>query len=115
MRSTQIIKKLAQEAIDANGNINNKIADYVLNKLAKKELKIFLRRLKKSHMEQTIIVKYEGNLTDRIKSEIQLNYKNKKINYEKDRKIGGGIMIIANDMIINYTIAGLITNKMKAI
>lgn len=115
MISSQHIKELAKTAIDDKGNINTKVSDFVLNKLTKKELKIFLRKLKKINSENSVTVIYEGNLTNSIKKNIEDMYRNKKISYERNSTLGGGIMIIDNDIIINQTVAGILDNKMSVL
>lgn len=115
MISYEIIKDLAASTFDAKGNVNEKVYKFVLNKLTKKELKLFLRRLKKTNSERHVAVKYEGNMTQEIKKSIESMYKDKEITYERDRSLGGGIMIIDNDLIVNYTIDSIIKNKTVSI
>ncbi len=115
MISNQTIKKLAVLSIDQKGEIDEKAVKYVFDKLSKKELKIYLRKIKKIHNEMNVTVRFDGTLTKEIKQEINYMYKNKNINYEKDSSTGGGIMVIDNDMIVNYTVGGIIENKMKDI
>lgn len=115
MRNIQIIKSLAKESIDHRGNVNNSIAEYVLKKLTKKELKFFLRALKKKHMEGNVTIKYDGNLSETIKREFDKMFENKRITYIKDEKIGGGIEVVDNDMIVNYSVAGIINNRLESI
>jgi F0F1-type ATP synthase delta subunit len=115
MISNRYIKELAKTAIEKDGTVNNKIADYALNKLTKKELKVFLRKLRKFNNESTVTVRYEGKMNTDIKNNIKKMFENKKINYERDKTLGGGIMIIDNDMIVNYTIGGILDNKMSLI
>lgn len=115
MISNQLIKNLANNSLDTNGNVDSKIATYVLNKLNKKELKIFLRRLKKLNMERNVTVRFEGNMTNEVKIDIENMYKDKNIKYEKDTSLGGGIIIVDNDMTVNYTMSGMIANKLRAI
>ncbi len=115
MISNQIIKDLASGSLDNKGKVDEKIARYVLEKLNKKELKLFLRRFKKISNEKSVTVKYEGKLTDEIKKNLETMFENRIINYEQDKSLGGGIMIIDNDMIVNYTIDGLIENRIKLI
>ncbi len=115
MISNQVIKNLANESIDSKGQVDVKIANYVLQKFNKKELKIFLRRLKKTHMERSVIIKFDGNMTNEIKKEIENMYKNKTVSYEKDEKLGGGIIILDNDMTVNYTMSGMIEDRLHLI
>jgi len=115
MISNQIIKDLANNSLDSKGKVEDKIARYVLENLNKKELKLFLRRFKKISNEKKVTVKYEGNLTNEIKKSLESMFENRIINYEQDKNLGGGIMIIDNDMIVNYTIDGLIASRIKLI
>lgn len=115
MISNRYIKELAGATLSSNGEVNNKIAGFILNKLTKKELKVFLRKLKKINNESNVKVRYEGNMTVEIKKTIQQMYLDKNIIYEKDDNLGGGIMIIDNDMIVNYTVGGILDSRMKAI
>lgn len=106
------IKSLAFESINDKGEINKKIADFVLNNLTKKELKIYLRRLKKISKERSVQVKYEGNMNSEMKKAIEQMYKGRTITYERDKSFGGGIMIVDNDLIVNYTIDSIIKSKL---
>lgn len=115
MINNKHIKELARTVISKDGTVDKKIANYALNKLTKKELKIFLRRFRRFNNESTVTVRYEGNMTTDIKKSIEKMFVNKKINYERDGALGGGIMIIDNDMIVNYTIGGILENKMRHI
>ena len=115
MINNQIIKELAKSSIDNKGDVSEKVIDYVLNKFNKKELKFYLRRLKKISNEQNVTVKYEGELTLELKREIKDMYLGKNVNFVKEEKLGGGILIIDNDMIVNYTVSSMIDNRMKVI
>lgn len=115
MISNQFIKKLSSATFNDNGSVNSKIANYALGKLKKNDLKIYLRRIIKINAEKTVIVTTAENLKKEIKNKIENMFKNKKIDYEINPKLGGGIMIKDNDMIINYTINGIINTKMKQI
>lgn len=115
MINNQFIKNLASATFNDDASINSEIADYALGKLKKNDLKIYLRRITKLNAEKTVIVTTAENLKTEIKNKIENMFKNKKINYEINPKLGGGIMIKDNDMIINYTINGIINAKMKHI
>jgi len=115
MINNQIIKELAKSSIDNKGEISEKVTDYVLNKFNKKELKFYLRRLKKISKEQNVTVKYEGELPSNLKREIKEMYLGKNVNFVKEEKLGGGILIIDNDMVVDYTIIGMVDSRMKVI
>ena len=74
---------------------------------------IFLRKFKKLASEKTVTVRYEGKLTNEFKKSIESMHAGKKINYEEDRTLGGGIMIVDNDLIVNYTIDSMIKSKLN--
>lgn len=115
MRRAQNIKKLAKNSIDLNGNVNSKIAEFALKKLTKEELKSFLRSLKKEYSSTTVIVRFDGNLSAVDKREIEKKHENKRIIFVKDPKITGGIEVIDNDMIVNYSVEGLLNSKFNSI
>lgn len=115
MISNQLIKKLAINTFNKDVSINSKIANYALSKLKKNELKIYLRRIVKLNSEKTVIVTTAEDLKNKTKNNIESMFKDKKINYKVDPKLVGGIMIKDNDMIVNYTIDGIIDSKMKQI
>jgi len=115
MINNQLIKELAKNSVDEKNNINEKVAEFILKNLSKKELKIYLRRIRKISKEQNVTVKYEGKLNNNLETEIRKMFEDKIIKFEKDEKLGGGFLIINNDMIVNYTIDRMIESRIKII
>lgn len=115
MIRSHLIKNLAIKVAGDNKKVDSKIANFILNSLTKKEMKLFIRKLKKINSEMNVVVKFEGNLSTGVKKDIENMYKGKKVSYEKDKSLGGGIMIIDNDMIVNYNIKDMIGNKINII
>lgn len=115
MINNQLIKELAKNSVDEKNNINEKVAEFILKNLSKKELKIYLRRIRKISNEQNVTVKYEGKLDSNLETEIRKMFDQKIVKFEKDEKLGGGLLILNNDMIVNYTIDGMIESRIKII
>ncbi len=115
MIRNKTLQFITKEAIEKDGNIDRKLTDYILKNLSKEELKMFLRNLKKTYAHKNITVKHAGTIPDNIKRELEKKYADKNIQYIHDATLGGGIEIVDNDLVVNYTVSGLVKNNLKAL
>jgi len=115
MIKKELIKKLVESSLRKDGAIDKKTAEFVIKNFRKRELKEFQRQLTIKIMEQTVTVSYEGVLSTSSKKEIESIFKGKRVNFIREEKMGGGLRIRANDIIINYNIADLIAGYVNSI
>lgn len=87
----------------ADFGFDKKTADYVLQKLNKKELKLFVSYYKKALAKLTIAVTSASELTIAQKEELKQLYKDLKLTIEIDPYLGAGIKIRHDDTIIDFT------------
>lgn len=87
----------------AQFGLDKKTADFVMQKLNKKQLKSFVMYYKKALAKQTIAVTSAGELSGAHMDELKQRYKNMKLHIEIDPSLGAGIKIRHDDTIIDFT------------
>lgn len=87
----------------AQFGLDKKTADFVMQKLNKKQLKSFVMYYKKALAKQTIKITTAGELASSEKEELKQLYKNMKLDIEIDASLGAGIKIRHDDTIIDFT------------
>ncbi len=104
------IKKLAKQSFK-NGNLDMKIIRKTASLLSKKQLKTYIKFLKKFENERLVWVftpmnKVENKITDRIKS----IFPNKKVEYVIDPSLIAGLRIVDNDMVYELNLKDFLRN-----
>ncbi len=104
------IKKLAEQSF-TNGNLDVKKIKKIIDLLGKKQLKVYIKFLKKLENERLVWVftpmdKVEDKITDKIKS----IFPNKKIEYVSDSNLIVGLRIIDNDMVYEFNLKDSLDN-----
>ncbi len=104
------IKKLAEQSF-TNGNLDLKTIKRIIALLNKKQLKIYIKFLKKMENERLVWVftpmdKVENKTTGKIKSV----FPNKKIEYVKDPSLIVGLRVIDNDMVYEFNLKDSLDN-----
>lgn len=107
-----MLKKLARITI-RNGQVNTKIAKYVLSNLTRKELMTYLASLKKVIYENSVRVLSSETLPIKTKQSIKSKFKDRVVFFEQDASLGAGIKIIMDDTIIDLTVNGYITSTLE--
>jgi len=107
MIKRKFIKKLAENSIK-DGIVEKKIANFVLSKLSKKELKIYLFYLKKFLSEKKVTVLTAHELSDLQMKQIKNLFPGKQILFLVERGLGAGIKIKKADIILDFSAKGLI-------
>ena len=98
------IKKLAEQSF-TTGNLDIKRIKRIIALLNKKQLKTFIKFLKKLENEKVLWVftpmdKVENKITERIKS----MFPGKKIEYVKDPSLIVGLRIVDEDMVYEFNL-----------
>lgn len=109
-----ILKQLAKGC--ATGNISKVTTEFILNKLANSDLKIFTRFLRGELEKQRVYVTTSSQMTTATKKTLGFAYKGKEIIEIIDSTVGAGIKIQENDSIIDFTFKRYINdtiNKLK--
>lgn len=108
----ELIKKLARITI-RNGKVNAKVAKYVIFKLTRKELIMYLSALKNIVYENSVRVMSARELSPQIKQTIRSKFKDRVVFFEQDKKQGEGLIIMVDDTIIDLTISGYIESTLE--
>lgn len=108
------LKKLAELTFE-NGETNKNVAEFVLNKLTKKELKTYLILLRQELLKKRIFVRASKNVSDEMQRKLQRIFKEKEIILEKDESVGAGLFLQVNDNIINLTIENFIDQTIDSL
>lgn len=106
------IKKLAGNTI-RNGKVNAKVAKYVIFKLTRKELIIYLTALKNIVYANSVRVMSVQELSVQLKQSIKSKFKDRVVFFEQDKEQGEGLKIIVDDTIIDLTINGYVESTLE--
>lgn len=101
------IKKLAKLTLSQN-RVDKKIADYVLGKLARRELAMYLRYLKSLLAKNSVVILSEKPLPSQAKAKLTRLFTEKDVSFELSPEIGDGIKVIIGDTIIDLSLAGYV-------
>ena len=104
------IKKLAEQSF-TYGNLDVKKIKKVISLLGKKQLKTYIKFLKKLENENLVWVftpigKVENKITGKIKN----MFPNKKVKYVADYSLIAGLRVIDNDMIYELNLKDFLGN-----
>lgn len=108
--TTREIKKLAEQSF-TYGNLNVKKIKKVITLLGKKQLKTYIKFIKKLENERLVWVftpmdKVEDKITGKIKG----MFLNKKIKYVKDSSLIAGVRVVDNDMVYEFNLKDSLDN-----
>lgn len=110
--NNNMLKRLARITI-RNGQVNKKIAKYVLSSLTRKELVTYLASLMKVIYENSVRVLSSQELPIKTKQSIKSKFEDRVVFFEQDTSLGAGIKIIRDDTIIDLTVNGYITSTLE--
>ena len=108
--TTRDIKKLAEQSF-TNENLDTKKIKRIIGLLGKKQLKVYIKFLKKLENERLVWVftpmdKVEDKITGKIKS----MFPNKRIEYVKDPNLIVGLRVVDNDMVYEFNLKDSLDN-----
>lgn len=106
------IKKLAQVSFD-KGIVNKNVVDYVMDKLSKADLKLFLFFLTQEIDKNTVSVVSSHELTTQDKKRLENIFEKEVFNYKTDISLGAGIVIKSEDTIIDASIKGAVNQTIN--
>lgn len=111
-------KKLLKELIVAsitNGVLNEEIVLGISQKLKRKQLKEYLKALKKTIQELTIYVESPFELTNQQTETLEELFPSKKIKSSTNKSDLLGIKIQENDMIYDFTLRNRLDTIIKGV
>lgn len=98
------IKKLAEQSF-INSKLDTKIIKKIIARLKKKELKVYIKFLKKLENERLVRVFLPvDKIEDKIIREIRNMFPGKKIEYVTDSNLIAGLRVIDNDMVYEFNL-----------
>lgn len=109
-----ILKKLAKSSI-VNGKIEKNIVSFVINKLSKKDIKIYLFHLRNDLKKRQIYVTISSIPSGNVKKDISEIFKNREIIYSIDDKLGAGMEIKYDDNYISISVKKMIEQAISKI
>jgi len=99
------IQLLAENTIE-DGQVNEQVALFVLERLKKEDLAYYAHCFKKLVQSNTVTISSVDELDTDIKEKLEKFFENKIIRYENDASLGGGLVIRDNDTVIDASIKG---------
>lgn len=105
------VKKLTQISLE-NGKINSEVAEFVMTKFTKKNLKIYKKYLTKEISRQTVVVK-TANVDFDLEKKLKEHFAQKQIIIFEDNSLGAGMRIQQDDIIIDLTVKNMIHTTVK--
>lgn len=101
------IKKLSQITIE-NGTVDKKVANYILKKLLRKDIKIYLFYLVREIQKRSVYISSAYKLDDKDRQKISQMFKNHDMHFATDTTLGAGLVIQTNDTIIDASLKGAV-------
>ncbi|SRR5258708_38191415 len=100
----RIIKQLAQESY-TNGELDKKKVDLIASKLQRSQLKEYAKALKEEERKNHVIITTAQVLPAHDEEELRKLFPQKKVVFQLDPSIIGGIQIMDNDVIYERSIS----------
>jgi len=111
----QQIKQIALSIIQ-DGNVSEKVYDWIINNFSKNDMKLFINCLRTALKDKNVVVRYAGTPSDTVKEKITKMFPDKNLVYVRDdNQIGAGVRIEFGDYILDYTVTNMIIKIMKGI
>lgn len=100
--SDKDIQQLAELTIE-NGKVNAQVAEFVLTKLSKGDLKKYLANLKQIFNKNRVYVTISDASVTNLKKTLEEAFKGKEVIFTEDKTIGAGFKAQMGDTIIDMT------------
>lgn len=101
------VRKLVELSF-TNGKINDKIAQYILKNLSKKELKEYVKILKYKVEANRVMISSASVLNSSEKVEMTKLFSDYSVEFKEDTQIGGGMKVTIGDTIIDLSVKNYI-------
>lgn len=108
------LKEIAKLISEKEDN-DEKILNFLFNKLNKLEFKLFLKYLKKENEQNTVIIKTAIEPGEKFKQIINRLFYGKKIIFKEDKGLGAGIEIKDSDNFLNLNINSIISETVDSL
>lgn len=106
------LQRLVQVSFNQN-TLDQKKVERIAQFLTRKEIKKYIRALKKHIQESTVTVTLAESPSKLIEKQIQSIFLNKKIVFKKDPTLLLGARIVDNDMIFDMTLKNNLEELIK--
>lgn len=106
-RSDRKIFSLAKIVSKAD-QTDERVKRFLVAKLTRGELKLFLKYLEKEINKDRIIISVADGLTNDIKNKLKEIFKDKTLIFHEDKILGAGIKVKVQDDLIDMSVKGLI-------
>lgn len=106
------IKKLAKITAE-EGKVNPQVAQFVLTKLPRKSLILYLRYLRSLVKHDSVKISSKTPLNNALKKQLLKHFPKKNVIFITKPSIGDGIKVEINDTIIDLTVKGFINEVMQ--
>lgn len=107
-----LLRKLAELTM-ANGVVDEKVQNFVLTKLSKKDTKIYLFHFKNVFKKSQVYVTMTDEPEKNTVEYFAKLFKGKGINFLIDRSLGAGISLKFDDNIINISVKSFIEQAIR--
>lgn len=112
MINNQKIKKLAIIAASSS-SIPEDIKSYVLTILGKKELKTFLSYYRRALDKKRVYITSSNEISSEMMKELKSIFDEKDIMTSIDPTVGGGLKLIEDDMVVDFTFKKYINDTIE--
>ncbi len=102
-------------AIVAQQIVDKKKMNALIERLSVEELRTFVKYLKDALARNTITVTAAAEASDEIKKFFDTKYKDKRVLYQKDESIGGGLVVKIEDDVYDYSVKNYIETTVNTL
>ena len=111
MNNTQL-KQLAEMTVQ-DGQVNRTVAEFVMTKLNRTQLKTYVMYLKNELIKDKVNVKTSEMIDQETEKQFQSLFAEKELQFETDEALGAGIYVKAGDTIIDLTMKNYINQTVN--
>ncbi len=102
------MKHLVDLALGPDGEIQEEVAQRVLQELSRSDLKKFLAALRRELKQRRVTVTLAGNPSTGMDESLSQSYGGRALSIERDETMGAGVRVRAGDDIIDASVRGYI-------
>ena len=109
------MNKLAQMTFNANGDINEEVAAWVLQNLSRSQLKSYLAAVRREMRRRRVYVALSGGKESDVSGQIGEQYPGRELTVSRDDALGAGVRVSAGDDIVDASVKGYLRELLEEI
>lgn len=108
------IEELAHSVAESGG-ISDGGVKWMLNNLSRKDLKLFLKLLKRKLGEGKVTASFAGNISGEDEKRIKSLFPGKSVEFRRDDGLGAGLKLEYGDFVLDYSVSGIVKRILNGI